>query len=91
MNGLNPQVGGHWQNHASGSAGHVQRNGPTGRHDPVHADPASVTADSAQHVHGRTATRSTSRIATTTIKAMTTSTAAGTLITVITVISTRRG
>ena len=25
---------------------------PTGPHDPVHADPASVTADSAQHVHG---------------------------------------
>ena len=52
MNGPNPQVGGPWQNHAAGSAGHVQRNDPTGRHDPVRADPATVTADSAQHVRG---------------------------------------
>ena len=52
MNGPNPPVGGHWQNHVAGAAGHVQRNDPTGRHDPVHADPASLTADSAQHVHG---------------------------------------
>jgi cation diffusion facilitator family transporter len=52
VNGPNPQVGGHWQNHAAGSAGRVQRNDPTGRHDPVHADPATVTAVSAQRVHG---------------------------------------
>jgi len=52
MNGPNPPVGGHWQNHAAGAAGHVQRNDPTGRHDPVHADPASAITDSAQHVHG---------------------------------------
>ncbi len=52
MNGAKPHVGGHWQNHASGSAGHVHPDDPTGPHDPVHADPASVTGDSAQHVHG---------------------------------------
>ena len=52
MNGANPHVGGHWQNHASGSAGHVHPDDPTGRHDPVHTDPASVTGDSAQDVHG---------------------------------------
>jgi cation diffusion facilitator family transporter len=52
VNGAKPHVGGHRQNHASGSAGHVQRNGQTGRHDPVHTDPASVTGDTAQHVHG---------------------------------------
>ena len=39
----------------------------------------------------RTATRSTSSIATTTIKVITTSTAAGTLMTMITVMSTQRG
>ena len=52
MNGPNPHIGGHWQNHAPGSAGHIHHpDDPTGPHDPVHADPASVTADSAQHVH----------------------------------------
>jgi cation diffusion facilitator family transporter len=52
VNGAKPHVGGHWQNHASGSAGHVHPDDPTGPHDPVHTDPASVTGDSAQHVHG---------------------------------------
>jgi cation diffusion facilitator family transporter len=52
VNGAKPHVGGHWQNHASGSAGHVHPDDPTGPLDPVHADPASVRADSAQHVHG---------------------------------------
>jgi cation diffusion facilitator family transporter len=52
VNGPRPHVGGHWQNHASGSAGHVHPDDPTGPLDPVHADPASVRADSAQHVHG---------------------------------------
>ncbi len=53
MNGPNPHVGGHWHNHAPGSAGHIHNPAdPTGPHDPVHPDPASVTADSAQYVHG---------------------------------------
>jgi cation diffusion facilitator family transporter len=52
VNGAKPHVGGHWQNHPAGSAGHVHPDDPTGRHDLVHTDPASVTGDSAQHVHG---------------------------------------
>jgi cation diffusion facilitator family transporter len=52
VNGPRPHVGGHWQNHALGSAGHVHPDDPTGPHDLVHTDPASVTADSAQHVYG---------------------------------------
>src|SRR4029453_3251377 len=39
-------------NHASGSAGRVHPDDPTGPHDLVDTDPASVTGDSAQHVHG---------------------------------------
>ncbi len=50
MNGPNPHVGGHWHNQAPGSAGHVHN--PTGPHDPVQPDPASVTADNVQHVQG---------------------------------------
>jgi cation diffusion facilitator family transporter len=51
VNGPTPHVGGHWQNHTPGSAGHVCQDDPTGPHDPVSADPASVTGDRAQHVH----------------------------------------
>lgn len=91
MNGPKPQVGGRWQNHTAGSAGHVQRNGrPAGmipytpiRHRSQPPAPNIFTV--------RTATRSTSSIATTTIKVITTSTAAGTLMTMITVMSTRQG
>ena len=53
MNGAKPHVGGHWQNHAPGSAGHVHHpEDPIGPHDPVRAAPPSVTDDSAQRVHG---------------------------------------
>jgi hypothetical protein len=90
VNGPNPHVGGHWQNHAAGSAGHVHPDDPIGLHDPVHADPASVTADSAQHVHDEDG-NSIAVQHRHDHDQMTTSRAAGTLMTMITVMSTRRG
>jgi cation diffusion facilitator family transporter len=53
VNGPNPQVGDHWQHHTTGAARHLHPDDPTGPYDPVHADPASMTTDSAQHVDGR--------------------------------------
>jgi cation diffusion facilitator family transporter len=52
VNGPNPPAGGHSHNHAPEPAGHIPPADPPGPHDPVHADPASVAADSAQHGHG---------------------------------------
>ena len=49
MNGPNPPAGDNSHNHAPEPAGHIHPADPPGPHDPVHADPASVAADSAQH------------------------------------------
>ena len=52
MNGSNPPAGGQSDKRAPEPAGRVHPDDATGPHDPVHADPASVAADSAQGVHG---------------------------------------
>jgi len=52
VNGSNPPAGDNSHNHAPEPAGHIHPADPPGPHDPVHADPASVAADSAQHGHG---------------------------------------
>ena len=52
MNGWNPPAGGQSDKQAPEPAGRVHPDDATGPHDPAHADPTSVTADSAQGVHG---------------------------------------
>ena len=53
MNGANSPLGGRWHNHAPKPVGPDHPADPNELHDVVHADPASVTAESSRHVRSQ--------------------------------------